>query len=209
MLAFAYCSFSAHKLNLLKKDRGTQLACSRPKGRTKMLLVIPQQLALQAILDRSVVPDNAYKAGKALYYCMHRASYLHARMHAIRNRTSNFKTIIKAAMICFFMFLIGHQSTLDDHCRRSWLYKLRERVCADTSDIYMGGKQSCACFGTSRVRESEVDWEPRSTKKIRPSDDDRGYFWFSEPDVDNKASDFIARFHASRYTEADQQAIRV
>ncbi|KAG6471526.1 hypothetical protein ZIOFF_068969 [Zingiber officinale] len=73
----------------------------------------------------------------------------------------------------------------------------------------MGGKQSCACFGTSRVRESEVDWEPRSTRKIRPSDDDRGYFWFSEPDVDNKASDFIARFYASRYTEADQQAIRI
>lgn len=116
------------------------------------------------------------------------------------------------------MFLIGHQSTLDDHCRRSWLYKLSAHVvaslaeidinyCADTS--YMGGTQSCACFGTSRVRENEVDWEPRHTRRIRPSDDDRGYFWFSEPDVDNKASDFIARFYASRYTEADQQAIRV
>ncbi|KAG1364084.1 hypothetical protein COCNU_11G009110 [Cocos nucifera] len=51
--------------------------------------------------------------------------------------------------------------------------------------------------GRSRYRDDDVDWEPRYTRKIRLSDEDRGR-WVGEQDVDKKASDFIARFHQSR-----------
>ncbi|WOL12120.1 hypothetical protein Cni_G20885 [Canna indica] len=77
----------------------------------------------------------------------------------------------------------------------------------------MGGKKSssmssfcCLCFGRSRdYRDEGEEWE----RKLRPSDEDRGRRWVGEPDVDKKASDFIARFYASRYMDAERQAIMV
>ncbi|KAJ3679626.1 hypothetical protein LUZ60_017637 [Juncus effusus] len=59
------------------------------------------------------------------------------------------------------------------------------------------------CFSfskKSRYYEDELyDFSPRYVRKIRPSDEDRGYY-IGEPDVDRKASDFIARFYESRRT---------
>ena len=69
----------------------------------------------------------------------------------------------------------------------------------------MGGRKASSFFclffkfsGRSRYRDvDDDDWEPRYTRKIRHSDEDR-WRWVGEPDVDKKASDFIARFHQSR-----------
>ncbi|WOK92060.1 hypothetical protein Cni_G00751 [Canna indica] len=77
----------------------------------------------------------------------------------------------------------------------------------------MGGKKSSfcglCCFGMPRNGEDEVDWEQRPyTRKMRPSDEDRGR-WVGERDVDEKASAFIARFYASRYTDSERQAMMV
>ncbi|CAD5168013.1 unnamed protein product [Musa acuminata subsp. malaccensis] len=78
----------------------------------------------------------------------------------------------------------------------------------------MGGKRGssksfgCLCFGRSRNRDEEVDWEQRYTRRISSSDEDRGR-WIGEPDVDKKASDFIARFYASRFMDSEHQAIMV
>lgn len=72
----------------------------------------------------------------------------------------------------------------------------------------MGGRKAssflCLCFkfpGRSRYRDEVDDWDPGYTRKIRPSDEDRGR-WVGEPDVDKKASEFIARFYQSRTTVA-------
>ncbi|XP_074591155.1 putative inactive receptor kinase At2g26730 [Curcuma longa] len=82
--------------------------------------------------------------------------------------------------------------------------------------IYMGGGKKfpsmsfCGlCFGHPR-REAEeaTEWEQRRARKVRPSDEDHGR-WFGAPDVDEKASDFIARFYASRFTDSERQAIIV
>lgn len=55
-----------------------------------------------------------------------------------------------------------------------------------------------------------MDWEAKYTRKMRLSDEDRGR-WVGESDVDKKASDFIARFYASRfnYMDSEHQAIMV
>ncbi|KAG6469870.1 hypothetical protein ZIOFF_070803 [Zingiber officinale] len=64
------------------------------------------------------------------------------------------------------------------------------------------------CFGRPRREDEEtIEWEQRRARKVRPSDEDHGR-WFGAPDVDEKASDFIARFYAaSRSTDSERQAI--
>ena len=47
--------------------------------------------------------------------------------------------------------------------------------------------------------DDDIDWSPRYARKIRPSDYDRGW-WVGEPDVDRKATDFIAKYR-SRFAE--------
>lgn len=73
----------------------------------------------------------------------------------------------------------------------------------------MGGNSSslsCSCFSfssaKSHYREEEDDWEWRGTRKIRPSDED-GTWGVGERDVDLKASDFIAKFHESRFMDPE------
>ncbi|PKA62479.1 hypothetical protein AXF42_Ash009366 [Apostasia shenzhenica] len=69
----------------------------------------------------------------------------------------------------------------------------------------MGGSSSslfssCLSFSSHRYRcreDEEEDYERRSRRKVRPSNED-GSRWVGEPDVDRKASDFIAKFHESR-----------
>lgn len=74
----------------------------------------------------------------------------------------------------------------------------------------MGGGHSSFCMfsGKSSYKDDEGDCEPRYTRKIRPSDEDRGR-WVGEPDVDRKASAFIAKFHEARFTDPEHQAIMV
>ncbi|KAL5224650.1 hypothetical protein ABZP36_011289 [Zizania latifolia] len=69
----------------------------------------------------------------------------------------------------------------------------------------MGGNLSC--FGSAggyRDGDEQADEQPRrSSKKVRPSDED-GMWYIGERDVDRKATEFIAKFHAStRFVEAN------
>ncbi|PKA59133.1 hypothetical protein AXF42_Ash001226 [Apostasia shenzhenica] len=74
----------------------------------------------------------------------------------------------------------------------------------------MGGSSStfsCSClsFSSGKSRggdDFDDDWEWRGTRKIRPSDED-GKRWVGEPDVDRKASDFIAKFYENRHTDPE------
>ncbi|KAI4338601.1 hypothetical protein MLD38_023639 [Melastoma candidum] len=45
-------------------------------------------------------------------------------------------------------------------------------------------------------------------RRIRPSDEVQGY-WTAEPGIDHKASEFIARFYASRVTDPERQTLAV
>ncbi|KAG8064891.1 hypothetical protein GUJ93_ZPchr0004g39906 [Zizania palustris] len=68
----------------------------------------------------------------------------------------------------------------------------------------MGGRSFFCIFSFSRKSRryyvddeaAASDWErpPARLRKIRSSDEDSGW-WVGERDVDQKASDFIARFH--------------
>ena len=79
----------------------------------------------------------------------------------------------------------------------------------------MGGGQSssrsssCFFFFRSHRRDEEADGEPKYTsRKVRPSDEDRGR-WVGEPDVDVKASAFIAKFHETRFMDLERQTMVV
>jgi len=68
--------------------------------------------------------------------------------------------------------------------------------------LIMGGARKTSffcCFSGSRYMDDDIDWSPRYARKIRPSDYDRGW-WVGEPDVDRKATDFIAKYR-SRFAE--------
>uniref|UniRef100_A0A0D9W5Z1 Uncharacterized protein n=1 Tax=Leersia perrieri TaxID=77586 RepID=A0A0D9W5Z1_9ORYZ len=68
----------------------------------------------------------------------------------------------------------------------------------------MGGRSFLCIFSFSRksrryYADEEADWERPAAaetrlRKVRSSDEDYGW-WVGERDVDQKASDFIARFH--------------
>lgn len=73
----------------------------------------------------------------------------------------------------------------------------------------MGGGHSSFCMSTkSSDKDDEGDWEPRYTPKIRRSDEDRPGR-IGEPDVDRKATAFIAKFHETRFTDPERQGILV
>ncbi|XP_020228508.1 uncharacterized protein LOC109809578 [Cajanus cajan] len=76
----------------------------------------------------------------------------------------------------------------------------------------MGAKRSSTCsFGSlfkacfsSRGGYDEY-WEGSgSGRRIFASDEDRGR-WVAEPGIDRKASDFIARYYATRVTDSQCQ----
>lgn len=56
--------------------------------------------------------------------------------------------------------------------------------------------------GSGRDYDEAYEQPRRSSRKVRPSDED-GLWYVGERDVDRKATEFIARFHASAsYVEA-------
>ncbi|KAL5702059.1 hypothetical protein ACHQM5_027325 [Ranunculus cassubicifolius] len=58
-----------------------------------------------------------------------------------------------------------------------------------------------------RSRNSDMGWdEATNIRKVRPSDDDKDR-WVAEPDIDNKASAFIAKFYESRVSDPDRQTV--
>uniref|UniRef100_A0ACD5UI02 Uncharacterized protein n=1 Tax=Avena sativa TaxID=4498 RepID=A0ACD5UI02_AVESA len=66
----------------------------------------------------------------------------------------------------------------------------------------MGGSQSCFGGGGNGRDYDDYEQPRRSSRKVRPSDED-GLWYVGERDVDRKATEFIARFHASAsYVEA-------
>ncbi|KAJ7955349.1 hypothetical protein O6P43_021956 [Quillaja saponaria] len=76
----------------------------------------------------------------------------------------------------------------------------------------MGGKKSSfsifsvfkSCFSSGSGRDDDYWEEGLSGGRIFPSDEDRRH-WVAEPDIDSKASAFIARFHATRAADSEQQ----
>ncbi|KAL6603021.1 hypothetical protein ACP70R_043382 [Stipagrostis hirtigluma subsp. patula] len=68
----------------------------------------------------------------------------------------------------------------------------------------MGASLSCFGSGGYYRDADEPGYEQlrRPSRKVRPSDED-GLWYVGERDVDRKASEFIAKFHAStRFVEA-------
>ncbi|KAG9459990.1 hypothetical protein H6P81_004498 [Aristolochia fimbriata] len=59
-----------------------------------------------------------------------------------------------------------------------------------------------------RSRDREEGGETSHVRKPRPSDEDRGRF-FAEPDIDRKATAFIARFYETRVMDAERQTVKV
>ncbi|KAJ4968212.1 hypothetical protein NE237_014913 [Protea cynaroides] len=53
----------------------------------------------------------------------------------------------------------------------------------------------------------EDTWdESVNLRRVRPSDEDKGR-WVAEPDIDRKASAFIAKFYEARVSDSDRQTI--
>ncbi|URD98614.1 hypothetical protein MUK42_31246 [Musa troglodytarum] len=100
------------------------------------------------------------------------------------------------------------------HSQPSGEEKERERERERQTHAEMGGGQSSSrsssCFFfRSQRRDDEADGEPKYTSsKVRPSDEDRGR-WVGEPDVDVKASAFIAKFHETRFMDLERQTMVV
>ncbi|KAK9084455.1 hypothetical protein Scep_030926 [Stephania cephalantha] len=61
-------------------------------------------------------------------------------------------------------------------------------------------------FKSRRSRDDIVWDEPRSSRKVRPSEEDKGN-WVAEPGIDRKASAFIAKFYESRVSDPECQTI--
>ncbi|OIV98333.1 hypothetical protein TanjilG_16660 [Lupinus angustifolius] len=57
-----------------------------------------------------------------------------------------------------------------------------------------------ACFSSG----NRYDEGSENGRRIFASDEDRGY-WIAEPGIDRKASDFIARYYATRLTHSQHQ----
>ncbi|XP_027339576.1 uncharacterized protein LOC113853253 [Abrus precatorius] len=72
-----------------------------------------------------------------------------------------------------------------------------------SSSICSFGSVFKACFsGGSHYSDY---WEGSgSGRRIFASDEDRGH-WVAEPGIDRKASEFIARYYATRVTDSKQQ----
>lgn len=53
----------------------------------------------------------------------------------------------------------------------------------------------------------DMGWDDSiNIRKVRPSDDDK-HHWVAEPDIDRKASAFIARFYESRVSDPERQTV--
>lgn len=74
----------------------------------------------------------------------------------------------------------------------------------DQKSITMAGKRSSlSSFFGIRKGTSRVEAEPRQRRpqKIRLSDEDRGRHWYAEPDIDEKAKQFITKVHRDMETK--------
>ncbi|KAK7281366.1 hypothetical protein RIF29_09298 [Crotalaria pallida] len=74
----------------------------------------------------------------------------------------------------------------------------------------MGAKRSsfCSVFKACFSSGSSYDeyWEGSgSGRRIFASDEDRVGHWIAEPGIDRKASDFIARYYATRVTDSESK----
>ncbi|KAJ3679088.1 hypothetical protein LUZ60_017099 [Juncus effusus] len=70
----------------------------------------------------------------------------------------------------------------------------------------MGGSQSCFSFKTQNYRDDDIYAEPQrcTSRRVRPSDEDRGQY-VGDPNVDWKATEFITKFHESRFMDLETQ----
>jgi len=75
----------------------------------------------------------------------------------------------------------------------------------------MGAKRSSSCcFGNvlkacfSSGDSYDEYWEGGSGRRMFASDEDRGR-WVAEPGIDRKASDFIAKYYATRVTDSQSK----
>ncbi|XP_044478075.1 uncharacterized protein LOC123205211 [Mangifera indica] len=80
----------------------------------------------------------------------------------------------------------------------------------------MGGnkqKKGFSVFNMLKFRKSKPSRDEYareentgSGRRVWPSDEDKGS-WVAEPGIDRKAQDFIAKFHAIRYSESELHAV--
>nr|DAD38477.1 TPA_asm: hypothetical protein HUJ06_009118 [Nelumbo nucifera] len=54
----------------------------------------------------------------------------------------------------------------------------------------------------------DVGAEARNKGRLRRSDEDRGH-WVGEPDVDEKATQFITKFYTTRISDPEWQIVKV
>lgn len=78
---------------------------------------------------------------------------------------------------------------------------------AKRSTSYSFGSLFKACFsGGSSGSRYHDNWEGSGRgRRIFASDEDHVGFWVAEPDIDRKASDFIARHYATQLTYSERQ----
>lgn len=61
-----------------------------------------------------------------------------------------------------------------------------------------------ACFSGGMSRSDNREGSGRGRRRVFASDEDIGC-WVGEPDIDRKASDFIAKYYATRVTDSHLQ----
>ncbi|KAG6467364.1 hypothetical protein ZIOFF_074807 [Zingiber officinale] len=76
----------------------------------------------------------------------------------------------------------------------------------------MGGALSC-CISKPRYLDDDNDYScdaaAAASRRVSPRDEDWGRWGAGEPDVDSKASSFIAKFHEARCMDAESYEARV
>nr|DAD32888.1 TPA_asm: hypothetical protein HUJ06_011739 [Nelumbo nucifera] len=63
-------------------------------------------------------------------------------------------------------------------------------------------------FRSRRSYEKDDFDDAINIRRVRSSDEDRGR-WVGERDIDRKASDFIAKFYATRVSDSEWQTVKV
>ncbi|KAJ8620390.1 hypothetical protein MRB53_028919 [Persea americana] len=58
-----------------------------------------------------------------------------------------------------------------------------------------------------KSRDDGLQHEPVHQRRVRPSDEDRMHY-VGEPDIDRKATVFIAKFHEARVMDPERQTVK-